>query len=226
MYRNQYVDEKIVNDGIKKVIIKMCLGLLLSFIMMFVSYNSERILLILEKDSKLLMSLAFLFPVFFTITINRISMLLVNCLLTIYSLLVGLLLTYTVFKFGSTLIILAVGATAIIFTLMSLFAYYTNEDLERERVLIKISLFFFIITYLVNMYYGVYILYWILSYWALITFTGLMGYDFQNTKKSLSSSSNDTNNFERISLTGTLQFYLNFIILSLVLLNLLGKILK
>lgn len=226
MYRNQYVDEKIVNDGIKKVIIKMCLGLLLSFLMMFISYNSEKTLVILQDNSKLLMILAFSFPIFFTISINKINILLINCLLTIYSLLVGFLLTYTVFKFGSTLIILAVGATGLIFTLMSLFAYYTNEDLERERVLIKISLFFFIITYLVNMYYGVYILYWILSYWALLTFTGLMGYDFQNTKKSLTSSSNDSNNFERISLTGSLQFYLNFIILSLVLLNLLGKILK
>ena len=225
MYRHQYVDEKIVNDGIKKVIFKLVIGLFISFITMFIVYNVESLTLFIDIYAKKLMVAAFAFPLFFTLTINKINVKLVNFFLLLYSVLAGFLLAYTVFKYGSTLIVLAVGATSVIFTLMSLFAYHTNEDLERERVLLKISLFFLIVTYLINMYFGVYILHWILAYWALINFTGLMGYDFQHTKKELSEASVGDDSFERISLTGTLQFYLNFIILSLVLLNLFGKIL-
>jgi len=225
MYRHQYVDEKIVNEGIKKVIFKLVIGLFISFITMFIVYNVESLTLFIDQYTKKLLVIAFIFPIFFTLTINRINIKLVNFLLLVYSILAGFLLVYTVFKYGSTLIVLAVGATTLIFTLMSLFAYHTNEDLERERVLLKISLFFLIVTYSINMYFGVYILHWILAYWALINFTGLIGYDFQHIKKELTESSVGDDSFERISLTGTLQFYLNFIILSLVLLNIFGKIL-
>lgn len=225
MYRHQYVDEKTVNEGIKKVIFKLIIGLFISFLAMFVVYNVESLTLFIDNYTKELLALTFIFPVFFTLTINRFNIKFMNFMLLMYSILAGLPLVYTIFKYGSTLIVLSIGATTIIFTLMAMFAYHTNEDLERERVLLKISLFFLIITYLVNMYFGVYILHWILAYWALINFTGLVGYDFQHVKKELSEAVVQNDSFERISLTGTLQFYLNFIILSLVLLNIFGKIL-
>lgn len=225
MYRHRYIDEQIVNDGIRKVILKLTIGLLISFITMFCVYSFESLTKFVNEFTKPMLITAFIFPIFFTITINKIHVKTMDLLLMGYSILTGLLLSYTMFKYGVNLVILSIFSTLIIFVLMTLFAYYTNEDLERERVLIKISLFFLIVTYLVNMYFGVYILHWILAYWALITFTGLIAYDFQHVKKEMTEATMFTDSFERISLTGTLQFYLNFIVLSLVLMNLLGKIL-
>lgn len=225
MYRHQYMDEQTVNEGIKKVIFKLMIGLFTSFIMLFCVYNFEFLTKFVNNYAKELLITAFVFPVFFTFTINKINVKFMNSLLVVYSMLAGLLLSYTVFKYGVNLVIIAVFSALIIFVLMTLFAYYTNEDLERERVLLKISLFFLIVTYLINMYFGVYILHWILAYWALITFTGLTAYDFQHIKKEMTESAIYLDSFERISLTGTLQFYLNFLILSLVLMNIFGKIL-
>lgn len=226
MYRHRYIEEQIAKEGIKKAIFKFIIGLFVSFVTMTLVYSVEKLTIFLDSNKKELITLLALFPILFTFAINKVRTSFMNFFMSIYVIVAGFFFVYPLHKYGFNLILIAVGASSIIFSIMCLYANKTSEDLERERVLLKISLFFLIGTYLINMYFGVYILHWILAYWALITFTGLIGYDFQHFKKELTEASINDDLFERVSLTGTLHFYMNFMIMTLVLLNIFGKILN
>lgn len=224
MYRHKYIEEQIAKEGIKKALIKFLGGFFISFISMLLVYSLKKLTIFLDSYKKELIILLALFPLSFTFVIGKVNTALMNFLMGIYAVITGLFFAYPLYKYGFNILLISLGVSACIFGIMCLYANKTNEDLERERILLKISLFFLICTYLTNLYFGVYILHWILAYWALITFTGLIAYDFQHFKKELADVSTNYDLFDRVSLTGTMHFYMNFIIMTLILLNIFGKV--
>lgn len=224
MYNNhQYVEEQLVVNGLKKMILHTAVALLITFISIFSVVYIPIVTKFVENNSKRILSIICLFPVFISFFINRINTKLAQILYFFYTVLTGFALSYAVFKYGIGISLFSFVVAIGIFTLMSLFSYFTKEDLERYRVIIKLNLFFLIIVFLINSYYGVPILYWIVGYWTIITFTSLIGFDINHIKKDFKIKSGDIDSLSKINLTGVIQCYLDFFILSLALMTIFGK---
>lgn len=224
MYNNhQYVEEQLVINGLKKMVLHTAVAILITFISIFSVIYIPIITKFVENNSKRILSIICVFPAFISFFINRINTTIAQIFHFFYNIFAGFALSYAVFKYGMGISLSSFVIAMGIFVLMFLYAYFTKEDLERYRVIIKLNLFFLIIVFLINSYYGVPILYWIVGYWTIITFTSLIGFDINHIKKDFKINSGDTNAIGKTNLIGVVQCYLDFFILSLALMSIFGK---
>ena len=223
MYNHQYVDEEIIIDGIRKVILRLVIAVVIALGSMLSTAYYHPITKFVSNYSTKLIIAGFVVPLGISVLINRINLTINKMAFFTYSVLTGLLLSYAVFKYGIGITLFSCIFAAGIFAIMALFGYYTKEDLERYRLILKINMFFLICLFSINLYFGIPILYWIIASSALINFTSLIGFDINHIKKKLILMSKNEIFLDRVSLMGTMQFYLDYFVLSLALMSIFGK---
>ena len=76
---------------------------------------------------------------------------------------------------------------------------------------------------LVNLYFGVHILYWIIDYSIIGNFTAFIAFDINHIKQEVSLANRNEKLLKRIELSGMLQFYFDFMILSVALMDILTR---
>ena len=225
MYDHQYVNESLISDKIRKVILNFIISLILTFGTMIVTVHTNLIFKFVSDNSFKLLSISSLFPIIFPFIINKLKWNLSKSLFYLYSILIGLILSYAFIKYGISIMIFSLLCTIAIFVVMALFGYFTREDLERYRVLLKIALFFLITTFLINLYFGVYILHWIIGYWSIGIFISFIGYDMYHIKNQLIDIIKQKRiEFNQVTILGSFQFYFDFLILGLAIMSIFGKI--
>ena len=140
----------------------------------------------------------------------------------VYAVLNGLTMSvifmiYTTASIASTFYI-----TAGTFGVMSLYGYYTKNDLTKLGNLAMMGLVGIIIASIVNIFFQNDMMGWIITYLGVAIFVGLTAYDTQKLKEIGANGFRNGESMEKTAIMGALTLYLDFINLFLFLLRIFG----
>ncbi len=154
---------------------------------------------------------------------NRLSSTALTAVFLIYSVLMGMSLSFIFLAYTASSIYTIFISTAAMFGVMALVGYTTKTDLTKLGSLLFMALIGIIIAGLVNMFLRSSGLSYIISFVAVIVFTGLTAYDVQKLKDIGTQTEAGTEATAKMSIMGALTLYLDFINLFLALLRLFGS---
>ena len=163
-----------------------------------------------------------LLVVYLSRAIQKISQNTAIMVFLLYAMLNGLTMSvifmiYTTSSIASTFYI-----TAGTFGVMSLYGYYTKNDLTKIGNLAMMGLIGIIIASIVNMFFQNDMMGWIITYLGVAIFVGLTAYDTQKLKEIGANGFKNGESMEKIAIMGALTLYLDFINLFLFLLRIFG----
>lgn len=152
--------------------------------------------------------------------VNRLSVPAMMTLFILFSVLNGvtcssIFLTYTKGSLVSTFLI-----TSGTFAVMSIYGYFTKEDLTKFGNIFLMGLFGIIIASVVNIFMHSTTLYWIVTIIGVLIFVGLVAYDTQKIRRLGEMETGQ--NTSKLALMGALTLYLDFINLFLFFLRVFG----
>ena len=155
--------------------------------------------------------------------INKMSTQVATLIFVAYAVLTGLVFSslfiiYTSGSLASTFLI-----TGGMFAVMSLYGWFTGNDLTKLGSLLFMLLIGLIIASVINIFMNSTILYWITTYVGIFIFTGLIAYDTQKIKNMGATLVEGTEEHKKASIIGALNLYLDFINLFLMLLRIFGS---
>ena len=130
----------------------------------------------------------------------------------------GIFIMYTGASIMGTFLI--TGGT---FAAMSIYGYFTKQDLTRAGNLLFMALIGLVIASVVNIFFRNPIMYWIITYAGILIFVGLTAYDTQKIKQMNIIGNEGTEEDHKEAIMGALTLYLDFINLFLYLLRLFGR---
>jgi FtsH-binding integral membrane protein len=139
-----------------------------------------------------------------------------------YSVIMGMSLSFIFLAYTTGSIYGVFIASAGMFGLMALVGYTTKTDLTRLGNILMMGLIGIIIASLVNLFLHSDGMSYLISFLAVVIFTGLTAYDVQKLKQIGTGVEYGTENAAKLSIIGALTLYLDFINLFLALLRLFG----
>lgn len=142
----------------------------------------------------------------------------------IYSVVNGMTLSaiFIIYNIKSIFLVFLISAS--LFAVMALYGTFTKTSLKSVGRYLFMALIGLIIVSLVNFFLKSNIIDWIISTATVLIFTGLTAYDAQKlAKASDEAESQDEDVFQKASILGALELYLDFINIFLALLRLFGK---
>ena len=122
---------------------------------------------------------------------------------------------FAVFDMGS--IVSAFMSAAILFATMSMYGYFTKQNLDSVGQFLFVGLIAVVIASIVNIFVGSTVMQMVISAIAVVVFLGLTAYDTQKIRELVS-----TDNDGKAEVMGALTLYLDFINLFISLLQLFG----
>jgi FtsH-binding integral membrane protein len=154
--------------------------------------------------------------------INKLSVTAMTGVFLLYSIVMGVSLSFIFLAYTSAAIYQVFFIAAAMFGTMAVVGYTTKTDLTKMGSLLFMALIGIIIASLVNMFMKSDGLSYIISFIAVIVFTGLTAYDVQKLKRIGENVENGTEAAAKMSILGALTLYLDFINLFLALLRIFG----
>jgi len=154
---------------------------------------------------------------------NRLSVTALSALFLVYSIIMGMSLSFIFMNYTQSSILNVFVASATMFGIMGLVGYTTKTDLTKMGSLLFMALIGIIVAGLVNLFLHSSGLSYIISFVAVIVFTGLTAYDVQKLKNIGSSVEYGSEAASKLSVMGALTLYLDFINLFLALLRIFGN---
>ena len=155
--------------------------------------------------------------------VNRLQPAVAALLFVGYAALNGVTLSFLMLIYTGTSVVLTFGVTACTFGIMTLFGFTTHRDLTKLGSLLMMALLGLVIASVANIFFASPALYWIVTYFGILIFIGLIAYDTQKLKQMSLAVSEDGGLTQKASIIGALKLYLDFVNLFLLLLRLLGK---
>jgi hypothetical protein len=155
--------------------------------------------------------------------LERMSLFTCTLIFFVYSILNGitlapLFLIYTKSSIATTFFI--VSGT---FAVMSLYGYFTKQDLTKWGSILFMALLGLIVATLINLFLKSTMVYWITTYAGVFIFVGLIAYDTQKLKEMNVIGNEGTEEDRKEAIMGALTLYLDFINLFIYLLRIFGK---
>lgn len=144
-------------------------------------------------------------------------------LFIVFSILMGMSLSFILLVYTASSIALTFGVTAATFGLMAILGFTTKTDLTKFGSILMMALFGMIIAMLINFFMKSSMMEYIISIAGVLIFTGLTAYDVQKLKRIGFGLENGDSTAFKLSLLGALTLYLDFINLFLFLLRFLGN---
>lgn len=153
-----------------------------------------------------------------TFAADRMTRAQLQIFLHVFAALMGLSFAtiFVVFTIGS--IVNAFMGAAVLFAVMSLYGYFTKQNLDSLGKWMFVGLIAIIIASIINLFIGSSVAQMVISAIAIIVFLGLTAYDTQQIRQLVS-----VDNDGRGEVLGALTLYLDFINLFLNLLQLFGS---
>jgi FtsH-binding integral membrane protein len=155
--------------------------------------------------------------------INRIGATAATVLFLIYSALNGLTLSVIMLVYTHAVIASAFVITAGMFAAMSLYGFVTRRDLTNLGAMLFMALIGLIIASVVSIFWHPSWLTVAINYIGVLIFVGLTAYDTQRLKYIALQTQNDPALAARLSVSGALKLYLDFLNLFLFILSILGN---
>ncbi|MHA8110997.1 Bax inhibitor-1/YccA family protein [Lactobacillaceae bacterium Melli_B4] len=143
-------------------------------------------------------------------------------LLFVYAALTGFVFSNILLAYTGASIVAAFVSSASLFLTMSVYGFVTKRSLAKLGTQLTAALIALIIASLINIFLHVGFLSMIISFVAVIIFTGLTAYDTQTLKQFYNQNSGDGQTMNGIAIGGALSLYLDFINLFLSLLQIFG----
>lgn len=141
----------------------------------------------------------------------------------IYSLLMGISLSFIFLAHTATTIYITFFITAATFGVMAVLGYTTSTDLTKMGSILYMAVIGLIIAMVVNWFMQSSTLEYIISGIGVLVFTGLTAYDMQKIKHIGMVTDAKTEEGTKLALMGALNLYLDFVNLFLFLLRFLGN---
>jgi len=208
-----------LNNSMIRVYNNMFLAVLNSLIVSyFVSTSGTMMSLLFDTPLKWLIIFAPLVLVLlFSTMMNTVSKSTAQIMLHVFAAVMGLSLSTVFAVYTSASIVTAFLGASVLFGTMSLWGYFTKQNLESWGQFLMIGVIAVIIAAVINLFIGSTALQMTISSIAIIVFTALTAYDSQQIRESLELK-NDGNT----EVTGALRLYMNFINIFISLLQLFG----
>lgn len=224
-YKTREDLELIVGQKMKGVFLWMVIGILLTVGTAYYTLTTQVVLNFVYKAMMpiLIGEVALVF--FLSMKVYKMDVGKSRMMFLLYSMLNGMTLSMVAIVYTGMSILYAFGGTTIIFTIMALYGYATNEDLTKFGGLLKAGLVTIIALSLLNMFLKIPFLYMIIPYLGVLVFIGLIGYDVNRIKHNIVNTAlmEDEGVLEKVSIIGALALYLDFINLFLYILRIFGK---
>jgi len=154
--------------------------------------------------------------------INKINATVATVLFLLYAALNGMTLSVLFLLYTKSALASTFFVTAGVFGAMSLYGYVTKRDLTQLGSLLFMALFGIILASIVNIFVASSGLQWIITYAAVLIFVGLTAYDTQKLKMIALQTGGNPALAHRLAIVGSLQLYLDFINLFILLLRIMN----
>jgi len=213
-----------VSSVMKSVYFKMCLGLLVTaFVALWCASSATYISFFLNNSWMmwLLFGAEILIVIGVSGATKRISSPVALVLFFLFALINGLALAPIFLVYTGASIAKTFFITAGTFAAMSVYGYFTSQDLSRFGSILVMALFGLIICSVVNIFFRSSTFDWILSAAGVLIFIGLTAWDTQQIKTMAQQMPEA--GVSRLSTIGALTLYLDFINLFLYLLRFFGN---
>lgn len=155
--------------------------------------------------------------------IDRMSKSAMTGIFVLYSVLMGMSLSFVFWAYTSASIVKTFLVTAGMFGVMAVAGFTTKTDLTKFGHIMMMGLVGIIIATLVNFFTKSAAMDYVISMIGVLIFTGLTAYDVQKLKQIGAMSSADEESMSKMVLFGALSLYLDFINLFLYLLRIFGN---
>lgn len=154
-------------------------------------------------------------PMLFNAGIGKLGGILV---LDVFAALMGLSFAtiFAIYTMGS--IFTAFLGAGVLFSTMSVYGYFTKQNLDSMGQFMIVGLIAIIIASIINIFIGSTVMQMVISALAIVIFLGLTAYDTQKIREDLMDNTN-----EHAEVYGAMTLYLDFINLFLSLLQLFGE---
>ncbi len=220
-YQSEWSLSAYMSQVMRKVYVKMTLGLLVTALVSLFLWQNQEILI---KISGLIIPLIIVelgLVLVLSMAINKLSPAVATALFYAYAILNGITLSPIFFVYTSSSIALTFFVTSGVFLAMSIYGYTTKRDLTKMGSFLIMALIGLIICTIVNIFWANSTLEWIISFAGVIIFIGLTAWDTQKIKEMAQET--DEMNAGKLATIGALSLYLDFINLFLYLLRFLGS---
>lgn len=224
-YRTKEDLELLVGQKMKGVFLWMVVGLFFTIATAFYTLTNQSVLNFVYKAMMPIIIGEFALVFFLSMKVYTMDVGKSRLMFLIYSILNGMTLSIIAIVYTGDSIILAFGGTLLLFLIMAIYGYTTNEDLTKFGGLLKAGLITVIVLTLINLFLKLPFLYMIIPYIGVLVFIGLIGYDVNRIKKNIVEVAlhGDDSVIEKVSIIGALALYLDFINLFLYILRIFGK---
>ena len=213
-----------VSRVMRGVYFKMFLGLLVTAAASFFTLGSESFLTLVYGNKAvffgiIIAELALVFGL--SAAINKLSTGMATLLFFLYSALNGVTLSYIFAIYSPQSIFLTFCITAGTFGAMSIYGYFTRQDLTKMGSFLIMALLGLIVCAVVNIFLASSALDWVISIAGVAIFVGLTAWDTQKIKQMAAMT--DTTNAGKVATLVALSLYLDFVNLFIHLLRIFGS---
>ena len=224
-YRSREELEVIVGQKMKGVFLWMIIGIFLTVATSYYTLTTPIVLSFVYKAMIPIIISEFALVFILSMRVYKMDTSKSKFMFLMYSVLNGLTLSAIALIYTGASIVYAFGGTLIIFTVMAVYGYATNEDLSKFGGLLRGGLVTVIVLSLINIFLKLPMMYMFISYLGVLVFIGLVGYDVNRIKNNIVATAllEDESVVEKVSIVGALALYLDFINLFLYILRIFGK---
>ena len=228
MYTNNFESSEIslgtyVSQVMRRVYVKMFLALIVTAVTAWFVSSSPALLTILFSNTWsvfALMGVEVLLVIAISGAINRLSSSMATLLFYLFAIVNGASLSVILLAYTAQSIYFTFAMTAGVFGAMSIYGYFTSNDLSRFGSIMFMALIGLIVCSLVNMFFKSSTMDWIISFAGVLIFIGLTAWDTQKIKYMTAYA--DESMVGKIATIGALNLYLDFVNLFLYLLRFFG----
>ena len=213
----------LTNSVMRRVYFKMFLAMIVTAVTsVFVAGNEGILTLIFSSRVAPIVLLVLQVGVVLILSgrIQKLSTGTASLLFYLYSVLTGVTLSVILLVYTASSIAQTFFITAAVFAAMSIYGYFTSNDLSRFGSIMFMALIGLIVCSLVNMFFKSSTMDWIISFAGVLIFIGLTAWDTQKIKYMTAYA--DESMVGKIATIGALNLYLDFVNLFLYLLRFFG----
>ena len=227
-WQNEAELEAAVNSCLIRVFFRMFVALLITAVTAYAVYSSDAMMELIFSNMILFFGILIAQIALVIIISTRIEKMAVstaNALFFLYSILMGVTLSFIFIVYELGVIWNAFLISALMFSAMAAFGILTKRDLTSIGSYLFMGLIGVIIASVVNIFLRSEMLDFIISYVAVFVFLGLTAYNTQRTRNMLrrANEASQHDAIARISVISALSLYLNFINLFIRVLSIMGR---
>ena len=215
MYRNQNIDAVASNQLLRTSFTYMVFGLLVTFSIpaFLILTKSIAFINLIARFYTPIIIAEFITVMVFSFRLYKTSLMGARLMFFFYSFLNGLVFTVVGLAIGNLMVIgYSLLLTVVMFTVISIYAYTTSEDLSNYGGYLRTGLITLIIMSVINVFWHAPMFYWAVTILGVVIFSALIAFDVNRIKNmSYQIARGDNELIGKLGIMGALQLYLDFI---------------